>query len=102
MLILFSPAIPHFTSECLEDLNFVDEIKWPKADKNLLDEDKIDYVIQINGKKRAILNENRDIDQEILLSKVKKNKLSKKYLEDKSIKKIIFVKNRLMNLLLNE
>ena len=102
MLILFSPAIPHFTSECLEDLNFVDEIKWPKADKNLLDEDKIDYVIQINGKKRAILNENRGLDQESLMNKIKLNKLSEKYLKDKSINKIIFVKNRLINLLINE
>ncbi len=102
ILILFSPAIPHFTAECLEDLNLVHEIKWPKADKNLLEEDKIDYVIQINGKKRAILKENKDIDQDSLMSKIKLNKLSDKYLKDKSISKIIFVKNRLINLLINE
>ena len=94
ILILFSPAIPHFTAECLEDLNLVYEIKWPKADKNLLEEDKIDYVIQINGKKRAILKENRDIDQDSLVSKIKLNKLSDKYLKDKSISKIIFVRNK--------
>ena len=102
ILILFSPAIPHFTAECLEDLNLVHEIKWPKADKNLLEEDKIDYVIQINGKKRAILKENRDIDQDSLVSKIKLNKLSDKYLKDKSISKIIFVRNRLINLIINE
>ena len=68
----------------------------------ILNEDKIDYVVQINGKKRLILNENKNIDQESLLSKVKTNKLSNKYLENKSIKKIIFVKNKLMNLLINE
>ena len=102
ILILFSPTIPHFTSECLEDLGVRGELSWPEADKKLLDEDKVDYVIQINGKKRAILNENRDIDQESLLKKVKTNKLSEKYLKDKSIDKIIFVKNRLMNLLINE
>ena len=66
----------------------MDEINWPEANKNLLEEDKIDYVIQINGKKRAILNENRDIDQESLLTKIKSNKLSEKYLKDKSINKI--------------
>ena len=70
--------------------------------KILLEEDKIDYVIQINGKKRAILNESRDIDQESLLMKFKSDKLSEKYLKNKSISKIIFAKNRLMNLLINE
>ena len=38
-----------------------------KADKNLLVEEKVDYIIQINGKKRLILKENRDIDQDSLL-----------------------------------
>ena len=102
LLILFSPAVPHYTSECLEEINGKNTISWPEANKDLLVEDKIDYVIQINGKKRAILNENRDIDQESLLTKIKTNKISQKYLKDKSINKIIFVKNRLINLLINE
>ena len=37
--------------------------------------------------KRAILNENRDIDQESLLSKIKENKLSNKYLKINQLKK---------------
>ncbi len=102
ILVLLTPAIPHFSHECLEDLGYVETLHWPAVDEKQLNENKIDYVIQINGKKRLILNENRDIDQESLLSIVKKNKLSNKYLENKSIKKIIFVKNRLMNVLLNE
>ena len=53
-------------------------------------------------KKRAILKEKRDIDQESLLNKVKSNNMSEKYLKDKSINKVIFVKNRLINLLINE
>ena len=102
ILILFSPAIPHFTAECMDELGFIDQIKWPKIDKNLLDEERIDYVVQINGKKRAILKESRDIDQNSLMKKIRSNELSKKYLKDKSINKIIFVKNRLINLLINE
>ena len=102
ILILFSPAIPHFSSECFEDLGYNDEINWPKADMNFVNKDKIDYVIQINGKKRAILNDNRDLDQESLLLKIKTNKIVEKYIKDKSINKIIFVKNRLINLLIHE
>ena len=102
ILILFSPAIPHFSSECFEDLKYIDEINWPEANLNLVNQDKIDYVIQVDGKKRAILNDNRDIDQESLLLKIKSNKIVEKYIKDKSISKIIFVRNRLINLLMNE
>ena len=70
-----------------------------KQIKIFLNKDKIDYVIQINGKKRAILKESRDMDQESLMRKIKLNKLSEKYLKDKPINKIIFVKNRLINLI---
>ena len=86
----------------MEDLKSKEEIIWPKVNKNLIEEDKIDYVIQINGKKRAILNESRDIDQDSLMDKIKLNKLSDKYLKGKSINKVIFVKNRLINLLIDE
>ncbi len=102
VLTIFSPAIPHFTSECFEDLGISDKIDWPTADLKFLKDEKIDYIIQINGKKRAILKENRDINEESLLEIVKSNKMSEKYLKDKSIKKIIFIKNRLINLLLND
>ena len=102
ILTLFKPVIPHYASECSEDLGIKDNIQWPETNIDILEEDKIDYVIQINGKKRAILNENKDMDEETLLVKIKTNKISQKYLKDKSINKIIFVKNRLINLLINE
>ena len=102
ILTLFSPAIPHFVSECLEDLTIEDKIYWPNAEEKYLNEDTIDYVVQINGKKRAILKEKRNIDEESLLNKVKSNNMSEKYLKNKSINKVIFVKNRLINLLVNE
>ncbi|MDC3052959.1 leucine--tRNA ligase [Candidatus Pelagibacter sp.] len=102
ILILFSPAIPHFSSECFENLGHGDKLEWPIANLNFANKDKIDYVIQINGKKRAILNDSRDIDQESLLLKIKSNKIVSKYIKDKAINKIIFVKNRLINLLIHE
>ena len=41
----------------MKDLDLDVNVKWPKINTNLLEDEKIDYVIQINGKKRAILNE---------------------------------------------
>ena len=102
ILILFTPAIPHFASECLLELGYTDQLKWPNVDTNLIDENNIDYVVQINGKKRLILNESRDLDQDQLMDRIKLNTVSEKYLKNKKIYKIIFVKNRLINLLVNE
>ena len=102
ILILLTPAIPHFASECIEDLNVLSKLEWPEANSKFLNEDKIDYVVQINGKKRLILNENRDMDKGSLLDKIKTNKMSEKYLKNKKIHKVIFIKNRLINLLLDE
>ena len=102
ILTLLTPAIPHFASECIEDLNVLNKLEWPETNSKFLNEDKIDYVVQINGKKRLILNENRDMDKESLLDKIKANKMSEKYLKDKKIHRVIFIKNRLINLLLDE
>ena len=50
-------------------------------------------------KKRSLINAEIDLRQELLFELVKKDKLLDKYLKDLSVKKVIFVKNRLMNIL---
>tara|TARA_Y100001935_G_scaffold131326_1_gene108726 strand:- start:608 stop:1510 length:903 start_codon:yes stop_codon:yes gene_type:complete len=102
ILICFTPVIPHFTNECLKDLNMDQKIIWPDYDKAMLEKDDLSFVIQINGKKRSILNVKKDILERELLEIVKKDKNTEKYLKNMEIKKIIFVKNRLMNILINE
>ena len=51
ILISMTPIIPHFANECLSIINIKD-FKWPEYDEALLKEDKVNIVIQINGKKR--------------------------------------------------
>jgi leucyl-tRNA synthetase len=57
-------------------------------------------VIQINGRKRGLINSQKNISETELFNIVKNENLIDKYLKDKSIKKTIFVKNRLMNLII--
>ena len=102
ILICFSPIIPHFSNECLEDLDMNSNIIWPKYDKKVLDEDEVQFVIQINSKKRTLLKVKKNILEEELLEIVKKDIILNKYLNNKEIKKVIFVKDRLMNILVNE
>ncbi len=102
ILICFNPVIPHFVNECLFELKLKTKLNWPKFNKNALDKENTKYVIQINGKKRSILNKKKDISERDLLEIVKKDKMLGKYLTNRNIKKIIFVKNRLINILIDE
>ncbi len=102
ILICFSPIIPHFSSECLSEIGAIKNITWPSYDVSKLEEKDINIVVQINGKKRAILNTQKGDTEKILLESAKKDRNISKYLENKQINKIIFVQDRLINILINE
>ena len=99
ILILMNPFIPHFSNECLNTIN-ENQIKWPKISKEDLIEENINFVVQINGKKRAILKVKRDVVEKEILEIIKLNLEIKKFLKDQTIKKSIFVPNRLINIIL--
>ena len=99
ILILMNPFIPHFTSECLNSID-QNETAWPTVAKEDLIEDQINLVVQINGKKRAILKVKRDINQKEILKIIKLNREIEKFLTKQIIKKIIFVPNRLINIII--
>ena len=94
-----NPFIPHFSNECLNTIN-EDQIKWPKVSKGDLIEEDINFVVQINGKKRTILKVKRDMVEKEILEILKVNSEIKKFLKDQIIKKSIFVPNRLINIIL--
>ena len=70
ILILMNPFIPHFSNECLNTIN-ENQIKWPKISKEDLIEEDINFVVQINGKKRAILKVKRDVVEKEILEIIK-------------------------------
>ena len=97
------PFLPHFASECLNELS-VDPIlnkDWPKINSKLLKSDLVNIVVQINGKKREILEIKNDSSDEEILKLIQKNEKLEKFLKNKKILKKIFVKNRLINLIIN-
>ena len=99
ILILMNPFIPHFSSECLNIIN-EDQIKWPAVSKEDLIEEEISFVVQINGKKRAILKIKRGMIEDKVLEIIKGNQEINKYLQEQKIKKKIFVPNRLINIII--
>ena len=100
ILKTMSPIVPHFTSECLEDLGEKSERSWPKTNEKYLVKKNINIVLQINGKKRAIIIAKKNIDKETLINEIKSNAQYNKYLENKKIVRNIYVKERLINLIL--
>ena len=96
-----SPVIPHFSKECLELIGTKEPIYWPKVNEEFLIEDKKNFVIQINGKTRGIIMANKHISEEILLTKINKDAKLKNYIKDKTIKKKIFIPEKLINIIIS-
>ena len=69
--------------------------------KNFLENTVIEFVIQVNGKKRGNLKANKDITQDSLIEEIKKIKNLEKIFQNKKIEKVFFVKNRLINFLIS-
>ena len=99
ILILMSPFIPHFTSECLNSIK-QNGLNWPVVSAEELLEENINFVIQINGKKRGLLKVKRDMDEKNILKEIQLNEETEKLLKDQKIQKTIFVLNRLINIIL--
>tara|TARA_B100000780_G_scaffold89223_1_gene61561 strand:- start:1781 stop:4180 length:2400 start_codon:yes stop_codon:yes gene_type:complete len=99
ILRVMIPIVPHLAYECLNDFGQINDLAWPDVDNKYLKDDKKNIVIQINGKKRGVLEIMTDTDEKSLLEKIKKSVEFKKYIDDKTLIKTIFVKNRLINLI---
>ena len=95
--------MPHITCECLAALegeNFLQNNKWPKADKTLLEDSEVTIVVQINGKKRGLLLIKKDSDEKEAIAKAKNIENIKKNLINKKIVKNVFVKNKVINFII--
>ena len=104
LVLLLNPITPHICHELGSLLNISElnkEISWPEANMDFINEDQIIIVIQVNGKVRKKIEVEANIPQEDL----EKLSLSldevKKYTVNKEIKKIIYVKGKLVNIVVS-
>jgi leucyl-tRNA synthetase len=101
ILITIMPILPHLSNECIESIKIEnDELRWPTYDEKQIKESLINIVIQINGKKRGLINTKLDLEEVELFKLVKKDQNIYKYIVDKEIKKKIYIKNKLMNVII--
>ena len=99
ILICMVPVIPHFANECLELLEDSSAVTWPIVNKKLLIEENINFVIQINGKKRGLIKATRNISENEIMELIKENIEINKYIKNQELKKKIFVPNKLINII---
>ena len=100
ILVIMLPIVPHLASECLTQISDSEKFEWPKVDRRFLESKKCNIVIQINAKKRAIIETENGISEENLLKKINEMPEIKKFLEDKQIVKTIFIRDKLINLII--
>ena len=104
-LIIASVFIPYISNECWNKIsgnNNLSSQNWPIIKDNLKIKDTYDIVIQVDGKKRAIINVANNESEENILSKSLAIKNIQVILDQKIIKNKIFVKNKLLNIVTHE
>ena len=83
ILITMIPIIPHFSNECLEMINKNNKKVWPEYDEELTKEDLNLIVVQINGKKRGLIEAKQSMDEDALNKLIFADEKITKYLENK-------------------
>jgi len=99
ILSLLQPVIPHLALECFREVDEKSIPTWPVADFNFIKKEVFNIVVQIEGKKRGLLISDSNTTEEQLLKRIKEDDIINKFLKDKKIKKSIYIKNKLINLI---
>jgi leucyl-tRNA synthetase len=101
-LKLLNPICPHLTEELNHSvLKYNEELiysEWPTYDENKLIVDEVEIVVSVNGKLRARFEAKRDLLEDELKSLALAQENVQKHLEGLSIKKVIVVQNKLVNI----
>ncbi|MCB0417773.1 MAG: class I tRNA ligase family protein, partial [Bdellovibrionales bacterium] len=100
-LFFFSPYAPHLCEELwsvLGQKGLISLTEWPAFDPALAEENTVSIVVQVNGKRREVLDMPRDTPKAELEKAALSNEKVLKFMEGKAPKKVIVVPNRLVNI----
>jgi len=101
VLLALSPIVPHFCHVLWQKFGhqtaIIDE-SWPEVDEEALVQDSVQYVIQVNGKLRGKLSAAKDADQDTLMAMAKEDDNVQRFLDDKTVRKVIVVPGKLINI----
>ena len=101
MLILITPITPHIAEELWKEINetsFISDTKWAEYNESFTVKDDITIVVQVNGKLRSELKFNRGVDENTAIETALKDEKVLPHIDGKEIIKKIFVKDKLISL----
>jgi leucyl-tRNA synthetase len=101
MVLLLSPIVPHFAEELWQALGNTSnllEMDWPTASDSALEKEELLIVVQVNGKLRSRFSVSAETDDETIKETALADERIQKFINDKPIKKVILVKNKLVNI----
>lgn len=100
-MIILSPFAPHISEEIWQELGHSESIleaSWPKLNEEYLKESNYSYPVSFNGKMRFLLDLPVNLSKEDIEKKVLEEPQSQKWLEGKTIKKVIIVPKKIVNI----
>ena len=103
-LRLLAPIAPHVTHQLWIDLGYGDDIQhaaWPQVDEDALKQDSIEIVVQVNGKVRGKISVPADAGKDAVEQTAKDNENVQRFTEGKTIRKVIVVPGKLVNIVAN-
>ena len=98
---LLAPFAPHFAEEIWEKMGYSYSVfnqKWPEYDEKALVKDTVEIAIQVNGKVRGRIEISSDAAEKEIQDKALSCDNIRQFIDGKEIKKVIVVKNRLVNI----
>ncbi len=105
-LRLLYPITPHICHHLWRECDFGDDIlnaKWVKVDKSAIKTDVVEYVVQVNGKLRAHIKVAANADEETVQEAALNDEAIKRFMADKSLRKVIVITQRkLINLVVSD
>ena len=105
LLRLLAPISPHLTHQLWQDLHYegaILEAAWPKGSPIIFKIEMIELVVQVNGKLRGHIRVPPHADQTTIEDTIKQNEKIQQAIQSKSIKKIIVVPQKLVNIVTGE
>ena len=100
LIQLLAPFAPHITEELWQMLGHTESVhisNWPVHDPKYLIRDKLNVIVQVNGKLRSQLVLSADSSEEDVVAAARSDAKIAPYIKDKEIKKTIYVKGKLLN-----
>lgn len=99
-LKVLSPFAPHIAEELWSELEEGESIfleKWPEYDIQLIQEEKVNLIIQVNGKVRGKIEVEKGITEQDAANLAANEENTKKWLDNQKPRKVIFIKDKLIN-----